>query len=61
MQCTYTVPGGFPQDTVDVNQIEHFLNHVVCNITAIADNGFTMVELFDAILIHTKACRPNGK
>ena len=61
MQSTYTIPGGFPQDTVDINQMEHFSNHFVGSFTSVADNGISMMMFFNAILVHAKACGPNGK
>jgi hypothetical protein len=61
MQSAHTIPGGFPQDTVDINQMEHFSNHFVGSFTSVADNGIPMMMFFDAILVHAKACCPNGK
>ncbi len=61
MQSTHTIPGGFPQDTVDVNQLEHFSNHFVGGFTPVADDGFSVMKLFDAVLVYAKACCPNGK
>lgn len=61
MQSAHTVPGGFPQDAVDINQMEHFSNHFIGSFTSVADNGISVVMFFDAILVHAKACGPNGK
>jgi hypothetical protein len=61
MQSTHTVPGGLPQDTVDIDQIEHFSNHFVGGFTPVADNSFSMMKFFDAVLVYAEACSPNGK
>lgn len=61
MQSAHTVPGGLPQDTVDIDQTKHFSNHFIGSFTPVADNGFPMMKLFDAVLVHAEACRPNGK
>lgn len=61
VQRTHTVPRGLPQDTVDIDQVKHLLDHFVGSLTTIADDGFAMMELFDAIFINTKACCPNSK
>lgn len=61
MQGTHTIPGRFPQDTVDINQMEHLPDHFVGSLTAVADDGFAVMKLFDAVFINTEACCPNGK
>ena len=61
MQGTHTIPGGLPQDTVDIDQVKHVLDHFVGSLTTIADDGFAMMKLFDAVFINTKACCPNSK
>jgi hypothetical protein len=61
MQSAHTIPSGFPQDTVNINQMEHFSNHFVGSFTSVADNGISVMVFFDAILVHAKACGPNGK
>ena len=61
MQGTYTIPGGFPQDTMDINQMEHFSNHFIGSFPPVADNGFSVMMLLDTVFVHAKACGPNGK
>ena len=61
MESTYTIPGGFPQDTMDINQMERFSNHFVGSFTPVADNGFSVMMLLDTVFVHAKACGPNSK
>ena len=46
---------------MDIDQMEHFSNHFVGSFTPVADNGFSVMMLLDTVLVHAKACSPNGK
>jgi hypothetical protein len=46
---------------VDIDQVEHLEDHFVGNLTTVADDGFAVLKLLDAIFINAEACCPNSK